>query len=124
LPSRSPQGEGWFETALKKRLLTMRFVRGSARRHHRYCDVSATAADVVDLTIDSFLFGRRFDATVRRAGSARLTVWWQRYETVVVPSMWFSYAAGVSRKGRRSTEQREKHHSGDQFTHVVLPIQS
>jgi hypothetical protein len=25
LPSRSPQGEGWFETALKKRLLTMRF---------------------------------------------------------------------------------------------------
>jgi hypothetical protein len=24
LPSRSPQGEGWFETALKKRLLTMR----------------------------------------------------------------------------------------------------
>jgi hypothetical protein len=24
LPSRSPSGEGWFETALKKRLLTMR----------------------------------------------------------------------------------------------------
>jgi hypothetical protein len=25
LQSRSPQGEGWFETALKKRVLTMRF---------------------------------------------------------------------------------------------------
>ena len=30
LPSRSPQGEGWFETALKKRLLTMRFACGRA----------------------------------------------------------------------------------------------
>src|SRR3984957_16591761 len=30
LPSRSPQGEGWFETALKKRLLTMRFPCGRA----------------------------------------------------------------------------------------------
>jgi hypothetical protein len=31
LPSRSPQGEGWFETALKKRLLTMRFPCGRAK---------------------------------------------------------------------------------------------
>jgi hypothetical protein len=30
LPSRSPWGEGWFETALKKRLLTMRFPCGRA----------------------------------------------------------------------------------------------
>jgi hypothetical protein len=28
LPSRSPQGEGRFETALEKRLLTMRFLCG------------------------------------------------------------------------------------------------
>jgi hypothetical protein len=49
--------------------------------------VLATAADVVDLTIDSFLPGRRFDATVWRAGSARLMVWWQRYEMMVVPRM-------------------------------------
>jgi hypothetical protein len=87
LPSRSPQGEGWFETAPKKRLLTMRFVCGSARRHHRYHNVLATAADAVDLTIDSLLLGGRLDTTVWRAGSARLTVWWQRYEIMVVPRM-------------------------------------
>jgi hypothetical protein len=111
-----------FETEIRQQGLPA-YGRASTRAPSSHRDVSATAANFVDLAIDSLLSGGRFNRTVWRVGSAGLMVWRQRHEMVVVPSMWFSYAAGVSRKGEGSYRQCEKHHCDDQFLHVGPPIQ-
>ena len=81
---------------------------------------SAAAADIVDFAIKRLFSSRRPYGVVWRVSLTRLLM--RREGCVPVARMQVARGACILCKDRRSPQQRQSQHSGNEFLHISVPI--
>jgi len=81
---------------------------------------SAAAADIVNFAVERLLASRRTYGIVWSVSLARLLM--RRELRVSVVPMQVARADCILCKDRRSPQQRQSQHSGNEFLHISVPI--